>query len=91
MACSRKTRLRPLRIEQIDLELGPRKRDGNPRRAAARTDVHHWPFGDQLGGGERVVHVHAPRLLRVTDRRQPRHGEKRLEPALEPRVAGDHS
>jgi hypothetical protein len=77
-----------VRLQQEDLPLGERSRDGDARRAPARADVGDGT-GKALDVGcrrEAFLEMDAPRFRRIANRGQPRRVQESLEPALEPPV-----
>ena len=73
-----------LRFEERHLAPRQRSREGNPRRAAARADVHERPAEaiDERNGPERVLPEHLPRAVEVAQRRQAGRRDNGFEPGV---------
>jgi hypothetical protein len=77
-----------VRLQQEDLPLGERSRDGDARRAPARADVDD-AAGKAIDIGRRreaFLEMDAARFRRIANRGQPRRAQQSLEPALKPPV-----
>jgi hypothetical protein len=81
--------LAAIRLEEDEVEVGPRRCERDPRRAAPRPDVHDRAFTEKVGRFERAVEERAPGFRLVADRGQTGRLEERREPAVEPLVRQD--
>jgi hypothetical protein len=78
--------LSTIRLEEDEVEVGARRCQRDPGRAAPRAHVHDRAFTEKPRGFERAVEKRAPCSRLVLDRGQTGRLEKRREPAVEPLV-----
>jgi len=81
--------LTTIRLEEDEVEVGARRCQRDPWRAAPRAHVHDWAFTEKPSRFERAVEKRAPSFRLVADRGQTGRLEERREPAVEPLVRQD--
>jgi hypothetical protein len=84
-----KRALAAIRLEEDEVEVGARRCQWDPGRAAPRTHVHDQAFTEKPRRFERAVEKRASCFHLVADRGQTGRLEERREPAVEPLVRQD--